>query len=190
MVHRRLLYDDNRGVGEPLNEPGRGWGGGGLVVRGMHRLALDPVPDAAAARRTAAQDVSLFGPLLAFASTNGATPAEWAAAHRPTFSGLAAPLPPNVHLLTAQSTGPGQLLVRLAHLFAVGEGGPLSGNVTVPLGSLFSGLSVTNAEETTLPASLPLPGGLRGAEWAAIGFPVPLSAMQIRTFRCTVAPLS
>ena len=187
MVHRRLLYDDNRGVVEPLNEPGISQGDAGLVVRGTHRLGLDPSDIASKARRSAAQDVSLFGPLVAFAGTAGITPQAWASAHRTTFSGLLpAGLPDNVHLLTTHSTGPGTLLLRLAHIYALGEDAVLSANVTVSLGDIFDSLVLTGAEEMTLPASLPLPNGLRGDSWASAGFPVTLGPMQVRTFRCTI----
>ncbi|CAF4450868.1 unnamed protein product, partial [Adineta steineri] len=38
MIHRRLLYDDNLGVGEALNESAFGQG---LVIRGKHFLNID-----------------------------------------------------------------------------------------------------------------------------------------------------
>ena len=60
MVQRRLLRDDNRGVGEPLNEPGLD--GNGLVVRGVHRVSISSAANAGRARRSTVA-TSLHAPL-------------------------------------------------------------------------------------------------------------------------------
>eukprot|EP00494_Astrolonche_serrata_P024275 UN24533 len=61
MVHRRLLVDDSRGVGEPLNETeftipyGQKNGGHsvgkGLIIRGSHYLTLEPAQQSASVWR-------------------------------------------------------------------------------------------------------------------------------------------
>ncbi|NXH01852.1 MA2B1 mannosidase, partial [Loxia leucoptera] len=55
MVHRRLLHDDNRGLGEALNEPGAD--GRGLVVRGRHLVLLDTVEASPEQHRPRAQEL-------------------------------------------------------------------------------------------------------------------------------------
>ena len=67
-LHRRLLYDDVRGVGEPLNESSDMFPEG-LVVRGRFLLLLDRPASAADTHRPLAQEVVLQ-PLLSF--TDGA----------------------------------------------------------------------------------------------------------------------
>jgi hypothetical protein len=211
MVHRRLTADDKKGVGEPLNEPGLDWSGSGLIVRGVHRLMIDTAAEAPAALKRSAQDL-LFRPLIAYASCAD-SPSQWVKEYRASGTGLKAPLPPNVQLLTAHAQGPKQVLVRLAHLFEANEDPALSQNVTVSLSDLFSGVSIVGAKETTLTANQPLAGverhrarlsatgeavavpfpareaeeeegwGFGGAGAAAIN--VTLGPMQIRTFLCT-----
>lgn len=199
MVHRRLQVDDNRGVGEPLNETGLD--GNGLIVRGTHTLSLDVAGAGYAALRSLAA-ASLLKPLLTIAA-NTESPAGWAAAHRGAYAGVNATLPVNVHVVTVHSLGPTTLLLRLGHMFAVGEDAALSLPVTVDLASLFTTLTVQSATEMTLPGSIPLTEApvttYTTTEGESVTLPVippapagptltiTLSAMQIRTFMCQVA---
>lgn len=65
-MHRRLLKDDGRGVGEPLLE-----GGLGLWVRGRHLVLLDKV-SAAATRHRLQAEKELLAPQLVLAPGGGA----------------------------------------------------------------------------------------------------------------------
>lgn len=200
MVHRRLQHDDYRGVGEPLYEPGVD--GNGLVVRGLHRLSIDAAASAPAAGKAALQAL-MFPPQLTFSPlAAGSTPAAWLAAHNGSFSGLAAALPPNVHLLTVAAQSPSTLLLRLAHLFEVGEDPSLSLPATVGLTSLFAGTQLAACVELTTPASQPLSAvtvrtvqieGEGASTWPTLPAPpagpaqvVTIAPMEVRTFSCNL----
>uniref|UniRef100_A0A8C9TY53 Alpha-mannosidase n=1 Tax=Scleropages formosus TaxID=113540 RepID=A0A8C9TY53_SCLFO len=147
MLHRRLLYDDVRGVGEPLSEPGDD--NKGLVVRGRLLLALTPPKDAADIHRPLAEALVLE-PLLAFQTGE----AHIVAFHFPfQFSGLQASLPPAVHLLTLSQWDQESVLLRLEHQFQVTESPTNSQPVTVNLKKLFSTLEVVGVSEMNLSAN-------------------------------------
>ncbi|XP_041505823.1 lysosomal alpha-mannosidase isoform X1 [Microtus oregoni] len=151
MVHRRLLEDDARGVGEPLTESGAG-----SMVRGRHFVLLSSVSDAAARHRLLAEEVVL-APQVVLAQA-GSSLYSSRAVPRTQFSGLLRDLPPQVHLLTLARWGPKTLLLRLEHQFAATEdsGRNVSSPVTLNLQNLFRVFTITHLQETTLAANQPL----------------------------------
>jgi hypothetical protein len=204
MVHRRLQHDDGRGVGEPLDEPGLNALGTGLVVRCVHRLSLDVAASAPRVGKRAVQELMFKPQVLLSPLAAGTTPQAWARAHRANFSGLTAPLPANLHLVTTHALGPQTVLVRLAHLFQAGEDAELSAPATVALTTLFAATQLSGCVETTVPGSQPLAAvrvrtvsvdGEGASTYPTIppppagpGQEVTVSAMEVRTFMCSFAP--
>jgi lysosomal alpha-mannosidase len=144
MLHRRLLHDDYRGVGEPLNET--------EAVRTVHRLSFTSVQDAGRALRTTAYHIN-NPPVLLFANFAGNANA-WFGSYNATYLPLVAALPPNVHLLNLRTLPlTGEVLLRVAHIYAVGEDSALSKPAQVDLSSLFKHLRVTKISEMNLSAN-------------------------------------
>ena len=202
MVHRRMTHDDGRGVGQALNEPGVD--GNGLIIRGRHWISAAPAAAAPATYKALQQQaLALPTTIMAFASLGSTSPSTWIAQNKASQSLLSAPLPPNVHLATVQSYNSSTVLLRLAHLYEVGEDAVLSQNATVALATLFAGRTVTSAVETTMTGTIPLASVPQqtyvtdaGASYtvpilppapSGAGLQVTLSAMEIRTFLVTLA---
>jgi alpha-mannosidase len=192
MVHRRVQADDARGVQEPLNETmcgcndinaapgamgenGHEADGGcicaGLTMRGKHFVVFDTVANAHALRRQLIETLN-FPPTLAFAPA--AAPFKTANATM-----LASALPANIKLMTLTnnyaSQNDGQLLLRLAHLYSVGEHPILSQPVTLSLAAVFAkaGLKVTEGIEMSLTANrevLDLDAERRRRQWKKEGY--------------------
>ncbi|XP_044132900.1 lysosomal alpha-mannosidase [Bufo gargarizans] len=196
MVQRRLLYDDARGVEEPLLECGPY--SEGIVVRGRHLVLLDTPQDAADLHRTLALQ-EYMSPQIILSSGDGVP---YSSKQDPInqFSALRAPLPGNVHLLTLALHGPTKLLLRLEHPFQGRESSNYSQPVTVNLQELFSTLSLSEVEEMTLSANLPK-SKMNRMHWRAEGASdspkgdhsffldpttITLNPMEIRTFLATV----
>ncbi|XP_069803883.1 lysosomal alpha-mannosidase [Dendropsophus ebraccatus] len=196
MVNRRLLYDDFRGVGEPLLEPGPYLEG--IILRGKHLLLLDTPEDSADLHRSLGLQ-EYMSPQIILSSGDG-VPYRSQQDSTNQFSALRTPLPNNVHLLTLALHEPNKLLLRLEHPFQGHESSNYSQPVTVNLQELFSTLSLSEVEEMTLSANLPK-SKMNRMQWKAEGASdVPrgdkssfldptaiiLNPMEIRTFLATI----
>ena len=159
MVHRRILADDARGVGEPLNETCQGITpeppyanstrlGDGIVVTGVHRVFFGRKSGARLVRPF--MDDAFVDPLV-FVAT--APAGEEVPFQMGSMSVIQAALPPNVMLVTLRRL-PGQtivdkienggdpppiisFLIRLGHQYAIGEDDILSKPVEVDLSTIF-----------------------------------------------------
>ncbi|XP_029440965.1 lysosomal alpha-mannosidase [Rhinatrema bivittatum] len=146
MLHRRLLFDDHRGVAEPLLESGDD--GEGLVVRGKHLLFLENTESSADLHRLQAQQE--FMAIQMVLAPGGGEPCKKRTPPRKEFSALKEDLPPNVHLLTLAQRDEQSVIVRLEHQFASAESAKYSQPVTVNLQDHFSSFTFTAIEEMSL----------------------------------------
>ena len=206
MLHRRLLFDDAFGVGEPLNESAYGQG---LVVRGKHWLQFETGGEASAAKRHRLKAQEIFmDAILTFAPTT-LTFEDWKSKFNMEFSSLQSELPANVHLLTLEEW-PGNsrntLLLRLEHIFeAFEDPTDMSKPASVKLATLFQAFDISKVEEVTLGANLNK-AKLQRLQWQVMnevnfesndeikqleqdnGFEITLEPFQIRSFIIEIKP--
>lgn len=203
MVHRRLSHDDQLGVGEALNDSS--------IIRGSHRFYADSDSDAAAqllredARSSFWRPQIFAAPISSFidpasGSDAGLKGLVW------SYSLLNGDLPANLELMTVRWTNATSMLLRIAHMYGVGEHSTLSQNATVDISSLLAGVSITSCTETLVtgfgnPSQSKLPAGVtndaassghvhaphtaaNGGRLQAADLVVTLGPMQVRTFIC------
>jgi len=146
MLQRRLLHDDHKGVGEPLNET--------VPVRSSLFVQVNPVDSvgtASAQQRFTASSVN--NPFQLFFGSVGSD-SSWLKSHVTQFAPIV-DLPFGVQLLTLRTLEDGQTLLRLSHIFAANEGSNAA-PVTVDLSKLFAHGTITAIVETQLTANQPL----------------------------------
>ena len=152
MIHRRLVYDDNLGVREFLNETAFGEG---LVVRGKHLLSVERPDSSALYHRVGSQNFYMQ-PIETFALTQQ-TYDNYSSDYHQIWSALNDTLPLNVHLLTLDQLGSKNYLIRLEHYFELFEDDIYSQPVSIDLQSIFKSIGIiNNTVELTLGANLPL----------------------------------
>jgi hypothetical protein len=207
MVQRRILVNDARGVGEPLNETDGGvtpyppfgnaerWGSG-LVVRGIHRIMVGEGKKGANLARSAMD--SLFASPLVFVASSASSDTS-VSFRRSLFSGLKTPLPSPLMLVTfkklhttSSTTGDlpsSEYLIRLGHQYAANEDDVLSRPVTLDLKDLFSGFEVVSAIEVTLTANQNFNDWVkRRMDWTGSG-PLPESSVSDSNTTVTLFPM-
>ncbi|OMO52365.1 hypothetical protein COLO4_37248 [Corchorus olitorius] len=200
MLHRRLLYDDARGVGEALNETVCVQNKcTGLTVVGKYYLRIDPLGEAAKWRRSFGQEI--YSPfLLAFTEQDGNG---WKNSNVLSFTGMdpSYTLPDNIAMITLQELDNGKVLLRLAHLYEVGEDNDLSVMASVELRKVFAHKKINKVTEMNLSAnqgrtemekkrlvwktegsSGESPKAVRGGPVDPAALVVQLAPMEIRTF--------
>ncbi|EEF51696.1 probable alpha-mannosidase At5g13980 [Ricinus communis] len=152
MLHRRLVIDDSRGVGEALNETVCVLDKcTGLTIVGKYYLRIDPLSEGAKWRRSYGQEI--YSPfLLAFAEQDRES---WTKSHVTTFSAMGSSyvLPDNVAILTLQELDNGKTLIRFAHLYEIGEDEDMSIMASVELKKVFPSKKINKVTETSLTAN-------------------------------------
>ncbi|KAK6924503.1 Glycosyl hydrolase family 38, C-terminal [Dillenia turbinata] len=154
MLHRRMIFDDSRGVAEALNETVCTTTNStceGLTVRGNYYISINQVGAGAIWRRKTGQEV--YSPLLlAFTHENSG---DWKASHSTKATTMEANynLPMNVALITLQELDDGSVLLRLAHLYEANEDVEYSTLAKVELKKMFAGKVIKGITETNLSAN-------------------------------------
>ncbi|XP_015951770.2 alpha-mannosidase [Arachis duranensis] len=200
MLHRRILQDDGRGVGEALDEIdcAKDYGCKGLTVRGNYYLGIHKLGSGSRWRRATGQEI--YSPLLLAFTYESLK--NWKSSHvtkgtvlEPNYS-----LPPNVALLTLEELDGGSVLLRLAHLYEQSEDAEYSTLAKVELKKLFARKQIKELKEMSLSANQEKseikkmnwnvegeingkePKPLRGRPVNTFNFVVELGPMEIRTF--------
>lgn len=205
MVHRRLLADDGKGVGEHLNETETFIDKAtqkektrGLIVRGNFFINVDVAAQGIRSIRSK-MEKQFFAPLVAFRKP---VPSESEVEGKVPWLTVSA-FPENVGLTTLQELSKDCVMVRLSHLYSVDEHADLSKSVKLDFSKFFGvkNSAISEVTELILTGVAPLSSQARkpySTKWktteskekdnskpsiALKGTEVELQAMEVRSFR-------
>ncbi|KAL2520356.1 Glycosyl hydrolase family 38 protein [Forsythia ovata] len=167
MLHRRILNDDSKGVGEALDESVCvDTTCEGLTIRGNYYMSINKLGTGSRWRRTTGQEI--YSPLLlAFLHENAE---KWKSSHLTKATAMAAnySLPLNVALITLQELDDGSVLLRLGHIYEAGEDTEYSSLAKVELKKLFAEKMIKAIKETSLSANQDK-SGMKRTTWQVEG---------------------
>jgi len=210
MIHRRCLQDDGYGVGEVLDDQSK--------ITAEFYVTFDNAQNSAVLRHR--YQVLQYHPIVpVLAQISSST--QYVSSFTTSYSALTTQLPANLHLLTFEIRNPTStgvspqgdtfVLLRLQHLYEIGESTQYSTPVTFNISNLFkpTALTVNTLEDTILSGTLArsklnrlkwntktpnpidsiytpktLPSGL------VKDFVVTINPREIKTYRVNSSPLS
>ncbi|XP_074026193.1 lysosomal alpha-mannosidase isoform X2 [Leptinotarsa decemlineata] len=156
MVHRRVLFDDNKGVNEYLSEVEFGKG---VYARGSHYLIVgNAIKPNLNGKSTAAQErilaqKKLVQPWIGLAPITESFD-ELTETSKLMYSGLAR-LPDNINILTFEPWKGNTYLLRLEHIMEKNEDAQLSDKVILEnIQNIFKHFRIEKMDETTLAANV------------------------------------
>ncbi|KAJ6646687.1 Lysosomal alpha-mannosidase [Pseudolycoriella hygida] len=135
MVHRRLLSDDAKGVGEALNETAYGEG---IIARGKHYLIYSRKTNQIGQERLLQNEI-LMSNWLFFDDISGMSYDNWLQRYTHSNSSLKQSLPQNVYLMTLEPWKDGGQLIRFEHILDKYDDAELSKPVSFDLKDVFPG---------------------------------------------------
>ncbi|XP_050518494.1 lysosomal alpha-mannosidase isoform X2 [Diabrotica virgifera virgifera] len=160
MVHRRTIFDDGKGVGEPLSETEFN-SDLGMYARGTHYLLIGDTEKinkdgktTTGQERVLAQK-KLRQPWIGLSPTKQ-TFDELKKSMNLQYSALNEDLPENVNILTLEPWTSGSYLLRFEHILEKNEDPNLSNKSTISIENLLKGINVHTITEMTLGANVPL----------------------------------
>ncbi|CAG9536717.1 unnamed protein product [Cercopithifilaria johnstoni] len=146
MLHRRLFYDDNFGVGEALDELGDT--GQGLVVRGRHWIIMESPENSAKLHRPLAFEL-YNSPLITFAERKMEL-SDYDRTFITEYSALNRSLSLAINVLTMEMIAPKRIIIRLEHIFQGHEDENLAQPIEINLNGLFTSFDIVSIEQLNL----------------------------------------